>query len=1615
MSSIASTDSVFTAGPVRPFDRRFHTRLQSPSYASLRSSSPAPSVARSRISSISTAAFDEAFDHLPSDEKMPWEVVRWTKLRKLSSQVYSESGRQSYGTPTCITIAASIAVGTSRGYVLVFDYNQNMLYTLGMNIKAEAGAVTALAFTADYTHIASGHERGHVFVWRVSKPLTPRFHLVPVPADKAGAREGHVDGAAVLHVGFLGKRHTAVVSADDRGMAFAHINTTQLMQKSMQTTRLLGRYPAAPGRGPGKPRKATSVLAFGTLAPGNTPHATDVRGLVAIMTPHLLVIISTSPVPQTQFKTSRPKTISDTMGLSGCLDWFPTTAPRALRPREKEGPVLESENPRLAYCWSNVVTIVGVTVRNDPKSRDGTGKQMDFNLRKRYVADEAIVALQWLNSQMILLVTITQRLLVLNEASMTATETEDLIPRQLMRHDYFSAQLHDLVITAADGGEHYATIPDAFFNSFRTFKSRIFLLGSYEFAVGQLSSWAERLLSLMEAESFVDAIRLAIKYYKGETDQITIGLPEDEQKRHATVYDTLVDMILTALRYSLSDSVPATPAATEEEHMSHYDERFRYISELAEVCFEACYVADAEDVLFEGVYECFETANKVEIFFETLEAYILTEKIAEVPPEIVKQMISMFSSLNLNERLEDVICHLEPTSFDIDQVTTMCRSHELYDALIYVWNQSLGDYVAPMTDFVAMIRRYNAGGDEAAQRALAANISKVYTYISYIFTGRVYPTGQYIDDADADRAKAALYYFLFVGTPVVWPRQGGHEVRTTDGDEPPFPYLRLLLGFDAPNFVVAMNEAFEDAFLNEAQSEPGADDDTAFGRSVTRQYVVNTLLDVMSKDFTAKDTIYLDMLVARNLAKYPQFIMLSGTLMKNVLMRLCAPPRPELADDCQLSIEYLLSVYKPPNVDELIAQFVDVKYYRVLKWIFRAEKRYAKLIQAYFDDEDGPNRDDVFGCIDECLGPRSALTERQRRDVRDTVAANYERLVRLDPARAADLVDRTMPDLHAALYDRLRDARPLQLVYLRTLFEREFFQDSPAAVLARKLRAPWNTQQARETYISLLCEHDSARVIHFLRYLQKGDVRLSMVLSALEAAGVIDGEIFLLRSEGQYAEAIKRLTMHLDHLRRELLGLFPEEQMRGRRKSAGLTRRVVSDEKRLAETQRQLQQYVIFGVRLCSERTAKGRGARRVKPDGSGGSVLSSGSSVSDKDALTEPEATWLELIDAVVALTQDVSAALVPEAAGQPDTAAYVLPSTRKTVVFLRRLVQDVFSALLVATSSASSVARAGRAADSPTPAAGGSLQPSVSFLHILEAFLDRAAAGSPSLANLRSVLANVFEAYVYERQLLSLTNRLLNRDLMVHVTKVYDLRKQGWKIQSSGKSGPGTCEGCGRKAWGSAAPADVYWAWERKRKVVERRRRQRFPSPGGDDAVGALLRGDDAAPVAAVTVGRHFDEPRDEPREPRGRASRRRRSASSSSSSSDDDDDDETIVPLASSSSSTALPAHAVPEPPKARTIFLKPGEDYGYDDDDELDAPAGERAWTPAGRAPAHLRAGEMDSLVVFRCGHTYHRMCIEKLVDGSRTRQTGAGLGQALGQAVADGRKDVGEGYECIICQ
>ncbi|KAK4964365.1 hypothetical protein LTR28_003799, partial [Elasticomyces elasticus] len=385
------------SGALQPFERRFQARLPSSLLQSPRAQSPAFLTPHSRQSSLSFQAFQPSEDGADTPQP-PWEVVRWTKLRKITGQAFSEAGKRNFGRPTYLAVSATIAIGTSKGLILIFDYHQTLRSIIGQGTKAaECGSITSLAISADYSTIAGGHSNGWIFTWELARPAKPFLQIPPLDRTQLSQQhpDGHVAGRAILHVGFLGTRHTALVSADDGGMAFSQLATRGLgaVARNVKTTRLLGRYPAtAPGSD--HSRKPSSVLAFAPLPLGNVEQATDAMGLTALLTPYLLVIVSTTPIAQTQHKTPRPKEITPHSAMSGCLAWFPAVKLKATASQTEQ----DTSQTKLVYCWSNVLTVLDVEIRESdgPPEKDKP-PSLRFRPRSRWRSEEVIVAVQWLS------------------------------------------------------------------------------------------------------------------------------------------------------------------------------------------------------------------------------------------------------------------------------------------------------------------------------------------------------------------------------------------------------------------------------------------------------------------------------------------------------------------------------------------------------------------------------------------------------------------------------------------------------------------------------------------------------------------------------------------------------------------------------------------------------------------------------------------------------------------------------------------------------------------------------------------------------------------------------------------------------------------------------------------------------------------------------------------------------------------------------------------------------------------------------------------------------------------------------------------------------------------
>ncbi|KAH8813143.1 Golgi CORVET complex core vacuolar protein 8-domain-containing protein [Xylogone sp. PMI_703] len=1371
LPSVASRASLGSPIPsFRPFDRRFQSRLSSPSSSSLgvpRATSPGFLKGHtSRQASLSSQLVIE-----PSESdtpSAPWEVIRWTKLKKLDGQAFSEVGKRNFGVPTYLCVSTSIVIGTSKGIILIFDYNQNLKSIIGPGTKAvESGAITSVAISADHLVVAGGHANGSIFTWETARPAKPFLHIPSLDASQMKNRtvDGHVPNVPIRHLGFLGTRHTALVSADDRGMAFSHLATRGLgaVGRTVKTTRILGRYPMD-NLSNGKPRKPSTVLAFAPLPLGNVERPSDTLGLTAMLTPYLLVIVSTTPIAQTQHKAARPKEVAAHSAMSGCLAWFPAVKLKVRDPKTGS----DISKVKLVYCWSNILTVLEID--EEETSDDGKPSNPTFKPRSRWKASEAIVAVQWLSRSVLAVLTITQRLIILEDGSMRMTEAFDLVQKHIYHQDLFSKQLHNLVeqLDEEDPSMH-GVVADAFFMSFKAYKGRMFLLGFNDISVGTLSNWADRLVSLMEDGDYIGAIQLATSYYTGDADKLTIGLPEDQDLRHAMVCDKIIEIMTVSLKHIFGE---------RQKQQEGGDDA--HLKDLAEACFEACFSIGNLDFLFDQAYEWYEDADAEGILLETLEPHILEETITTLPPVVVKAMVSHFVSKGLESRLEEMICHMETASLDIDQVTTLCKQHNLYDALIYVWNQAIGDYITPLIDLLTLLIPLIQDGDYFANSNVmedpifGVNALKMFPYLSYTLTGRVYPTGEPIDEDKALDAKAELYWFIFSGKTITWPRNSGRPflIHPKAEHQPSFPYLRMILKFDAPSFLSALNEAFEDPFLNDSPeravnggSNRNMSEEHVFGLSVNRQYIVSILLEVMNpNDFASEDTIYLDMFIARNLPKFPQYLLLSGTALHKVLAGLCNYPGVDLADDAQLSAEYLLSVYHPPDIEALIPLFHKAGFYRVLKSVYKADKQYSKLLLAYFDDPE--DRQAVFDCIADCLRPLSSLTKRQIKEVQEVIAARASDLVHLNASKAALTVELYAPEMHQVMLDSILDDTNLQYRYLRTIIE-------PSGNEGGEAKPANNT--FIERYVQLMCKFDSSHVAEYVERMQNSDLRLDQVLPYMEESGVIDAAVILMAREGKIRAGMDRLVQYLWTLEAALQGLLSSEV-----EDMQASHTVEAAEDLLGS----LQKYTNVGIWLCQG---------QAKPQSSLVTSSSAKPKANSKSELLPDEILWLDLIGATVQITRKLTIVLTDLESSTIEL------DHEKLRAQLRTLVQRTFTALLTTTST-----------QSPS---GNNL----SFLRILRAFLTRASLSSPNLSDLRGVLASIFSAYEYEENILSLANRLLEKDLFVNVQSSAALRQRGWRPRGA------TCEGCGRRVWGPGVSGDVFAKWEEKQELEMKRKKER------------------------------------------------------------------------------------------------------------------------------------------------------------------------------------------------
>lgn len=112
----------------------------------------------------------------------------------------------------------------------------------------------------------------------------------------------------------------------------------------------------------------------------------------------------------------------------------------------------------------------------------------------------------------------------------------------------------------------------------------------------------------------------------------------------------------------------------------------------AGICIDYCITIQRTDILFGEIFEAFANTNNTPILLEQLEPYIITGRLTNLPPRIMKEFVGYFRLANKLDSVERCLFQLDLASLDIDNCIKICLWHRLYSAFVCVTSQKLHDF-----------------------------------------------------------------------------------------------------------------------------------------------------------------------------------------------------------------------------------------------------------------------------------------------------------------------------------------------------------------------------------------------------------------------------------------------------------------------------------------------------------------------------------------------------------------------------------------------------------------------------------------------------------------------------------------------------------------------------------------------------------------------------------------------------------------------------------------------------------------------------------------------------------------------------------------------------------
>ncbi|XP_053731744.1 vacuolar protein sorting-associated protein 8 homolog [Synchiropus splendidus] len=967
-------------------------------------------------------------------------VLRHSLLKGISAQIVSAADKVDAGLPTAIAVSSVIAVGTSHGLALIFDGNQALRLCLGNKASgAEFGAVSALSINQDCSRLLCGFAKGQILMWDLANGKLLRT-----------ITDAHPPGTAILHVKFTDDPTLAV--CNDSGGSVYELAFKRVMGMRSCDSRCL--FSGSKGevcyieplRAPVEfrdhPITNYSLLAMASLT----------KILVIGMKPSLKVWL-TFP-----YGKSDPSSVPQ-------LAWQFVS-------------VQKTVNPILAFCKGDTVQFLMV-------KKEVTG--MIHVVKQRLLQlDCDIISLCWINSRTLVIVDSREKLQVVDRASQETLETLDLEQVQLV---YNSRHFKSLA-TGGNVSQALALVGEkACYQSVSSFSGQIVYLGTKSAHIMTLKTWRERLDCLLKQEHFVDALALAWAIHEGKAKAV-VGLVGDPVKRKAVVGDKMVDIMFQLSEHTLKRCQEQANNLLMEQHFQ----------EVVPVLVDYCLLLQRTDLLYNQLYgQLSDNIIAKGVFLESLEMYIINNRLGALPTPLLKDLFDHYHCTGMMSSLERCIVHLDVTSLDMEQVVQVCWENHLYDALIYVFNRGMNDYITPLEKCFAVIgpplRSKAALTDEEVEVG-----NKLLVYISCCLAGRAYPLGNISEDLVV-QVKNQVFDFLI----------RLHSAETSSSEEQLFPYIQTLLHFDTREFLNVLAMTFED-FKNDKQALE------------YQQRIVDILLQVMveNPDFTPSQVGGLFTFLARQLAKPDNTLFVNRNLFSQVLEFLCRPDDDSRHAERQQALLQLLQVGGVVQFDEtsLLAMAEEAKFYQICEFLYEKKNLHDKILDCYLRD---PLRKvEVFSYIHNLLSMPGYSAE-DKNMVKVKALQQMKELVGLNQEKSADLALLHFNEELQQIVSQLQDDE-LTFKFLRSLLK------------SREDLGPGDDLPCElyEHQIQLMCRFAPDHLVNFLH---SSHYRLDQALSITETHQHSEARAYLLQKKGDIHGAF---TVLLEFLQGKLQLLTPD-------------------------------------------------------------------------------------------------------------------------------------------------------------------------------------------------------------------------------------------------------------------------------------------------------------------------------------------------------------------------------------------------------------------------------------------------------------------------------------------